>query len=182
VRKALIAFAAIALALSMSTTAASAPAASSSKITHRMQLRAVWDGEVRYPDCPLDQISPPDTGDLIQIDDPTGCWYGPVDGDIDGTIAFWETATNFVVGDVEYFFEVFTFLPDSGGVIYGVDEGIFLLRSPFPFTANGWVTATSDAWVSLRGAHYFETGRTSDINLWPITAKGTKVYFTKATE
>jgi hypothetical protein len=136
VRKALITLAAIALALSMSAPAASAPASKSDTAKHRMLLRAIWDGEVRYPDCPLDQISPPDTGTLIHIDDPTLCWYGPVEGDIDGTIAFWETATNFVVGDVEYFFEVFTFLPDSGGVINGVDEGVFLLRSPFTFSAT----------------------------------------------
>ncbi len=80
-RKALIALAAIALTLSMSAPAASAPASTSGKITHRMQLRAVWDGEVKFPDCPLDQISPPDTGSLIYIDEPTLCWYGPVHGD-----------------------------------------------------------------------------------------------------
>jgi hypothetical protein len=181
-RKVFIALAAMGLALTTSTIAASAPASTSEMVKHRMQLRAVWDGEVRYPDCPVDQIAPPDTGTLIHIDDPTLCWYGPVHGDINGTIAFWETSANYVVGDVEYFFEAFTFLPDSGGVINGVDEGVFLLRRPFTFSANGWVTATTDEWAALRGAHYFEMGATTDINFWPITAHGTKILFTKATE
>jgi hypothetical protein len=44
------------------------------------------------------------------------------------------------------------------------------------------VTTTSDEWADLRGAHYLEMGKTSDINLWPITAEGTRIFFTKATE
>lgn len=179
-RRALIALAAIGLALSMSVPAASAPTGKPAHATEGTRLRVVIDMQVMWPDCPLDTIAPPDTGSLMLVDDPTACWTGPISGDIDGTIAFWETHPNYVVGDTEYFFEVFTLLPDSGGYVYGVDEGIFLLKKPFPFRANGWVTATSDEWVDLLGAHFFETGKTSDINFWPITAYGTRASFTKA--
>jgi hypothetical protein len=180
VRKALAALAAIVLALLMSAPAASAPAGTSVPI-HGTQLRAIWDARVMWPDCPLDEIAPPDTGTLMQIDDPTGCWFGPVHGDINGTIAFWETTMNYWVDDTEYYFEVFTFLPEGGGYINGVDEGVFYAWPPlWRFSANGWVTATSDGWADLRGAHFFESGRTTDINLWPITAYGTRISFTKA--
>jgi hypothetical protein len=84
-----------------------------------------------------------------------------------------------VVGDTEYFFEVFTYLPDSGGYINGVDKGVFLLKDPFPFTARGWVTATSAEWADQLGSEYLERGNTSDINFWPITAFGTKMLMRK---
>jgi hypothetical protein len=177
VRRACIAFAAIALALSMSVPAASAPTRAPAHRAAGTHLRAIVDMVFVYPGCPL---TPPDVGDLMQIvPDATGCWYGTVEGDVDGTIAFWETSPNFVAGNTEYFFEVFTFLPESGGFVWGVDQGIWSLRS-WVFTANGWVTATSDDWTDLLGASYSERGKTSDPDGWPVTGYGTRASFTKA--
>ena len=158
----------VVFALCLSIPAASAPSST---------LRAVIDMEVVL-DCPL---TPPSPGDLLHVDDPTACWTGPVTGDINGTIAFWGTDATFVVGDTDYFMEVFTFEPDSGGYLYGVHQGVFKLKTPYLFSSKGWVTAASPEWAHLIGATYTEKGQTSDINDWPITAFGTKMTLTRAT-
>lgn len=127
---------------------------------------------MEYGPCP---VLPPAT-----VSAPETCWHGTVQGDINGTVAFWETAANYVVGTTEHFFEVFTIWPDEGGSINGVDAGIWNF-STFKFRASGRVTDTSPEWTPLLGYKYFEMGTTSDPNLGlPVTGYDTGMFLAKA--
>jgi hypothetical protein len=135
-------------------------------------LRSVIDMAFTGEPCPLE---PPDAGTLITNMDPEGCWYGTVEGDIDGTIAFWEMDARYRAGMVLWFSEIFTIVPDSGGYINGVERGIWYLKD-FRFKTTGWVTSTSPEWEDLLGAKFHEKGVTSDPGLGlPVTADGTKM-------
>lgn len=138
-------------------------------------LRGVID--MQYPGgpggvCPL---VPP-----VTVPFPSQCWYGTVEGDIDGTVAFWETDANFFPGKTEHYFEVFTILPEGGGSINGVDAGVWSFQT-FKFRAQGWVTDASPEWASMVGYKYFEMGTTSDPNLGlPVTSYDIEMFLAKA--
>ena len=165
-RKASVALVATMFALLwMSVPAAATPASEAAP------LRGVIDMAYGLP-CPV--VTP------VPVPDPAACWYGTVTGDINGTVAFWETAANYVVGTTEHFFEVFTILPVGGGSIYGVDAGVWNF-STFKFRSQGWVTDASSEWASLIGLKYFEMGRTSDPNLGlPVTGYDTEMFLAEA--
>lgn len=114
----------------------------------------------------------PVTGTFITIPDPTGCWSGPFEGDITGTVAFWETGSNYIAGKWERFFEVFTILPDSGGYINGIQHGTWSFKT-LEFSATGWITSTSSEWTELLGYRFHEAGTTTDPTVVPLTAEGT---------
>lgn len=120
----------------------------------------------------------PDTGTFIIVPDPTGCWSGTFEGDITGTVAFWETASNYVAGRWERFFEVFTIQPDSGGYINGIQKGTWSFKT-LEFSTSGWVTSTSDEWSDLLGYRFHEAGITSDPNVVPLTADNVAWSMTK---
>ena len=158
--------------LCMSTPAVAAPGSSAPLRGVIVDMTATW------PIPPLGNCpATPPPG--IVVDDPTGCWYGHVQGDIDGVIAFWESDANYVVGQTEHFFETFAFWPDSGGYITGADVGLWSFANG-KFHSNGWVTGTSPEWTGLLGYKYFEMGTTTDPNGWPITAYGTELFLAKA--
>jgi hypothetical protein len=116
----------------------------------------------------------------VNVPEPGFCWLGRIEGDVEGTIAFWETAANYVVGKAEHFFEVFLVLPDSGGSFSGTDDGLWNF-STFKFRSQGWVTAASEEWAFLVGYKFFEMGRTSNPDLGlPITADDVQVFMAKA--
>ena len=125
--------------------------------------------------CPL---TPP-----VTVPQPAACWYGTVEGDISGQVAFWETDANYIVGKTEHFFEVFTILPAGGGSISGVDAGVWNF-STFKFRAQGWVTDASSEWASLIGYKYFEMGRNSPFDpnapVLPVTAFDVEMFLAKA--
>ncbi len=124
-----------------------------------------------YGPCPIESKQP--------VLDPSGCWYGHVEGDIEGQIAFWEDPPghgneNSVAW---HFFEKFTFLPDSGGWIVGYDYGHW---SHFAkFHASGFVTDASAGWDAIVGYRFFEMGVTTCGDSG-CTAYGTEMFMAKA--
>jgi hypothetical protein len=100
-------------------------------------------------------------------------WVGSISGcSLEGSITItenWEKM--FIVGASEHFFETFTIKPDSGGVIYGEDAGVWNF-STFKFRANGRITSASEEWEDLVGYKFHEMGITSDPSNPPITASG----------
>jgi hypothetical protein len=92
-------------------------------------------------------------------------WVGTLSGcDLAGKVEYWETDQNYVVGKTEHFFETFTITPDAGGVINGVDAGVWNF-STFKFRANGWVTDATGPWTSLVGYKFHEMGTTTSPDL-----------------
>jgi hypothetical protein len=124
-----------------------------------------------YGPCPMTSAVP--------VIDPSGCWYGHVEGDINGQIAFWEDPPGDGSGSsaAYHFFEKFTFLPDSGGWFTGYDNGHW---SQFTkFHASGSVTSASKDWAGLVGYRFYEKGVTT-CDDFGCTAYGTEVRMSKA--
>lgn len=119
--------------------------------------------------CPA---TPPEAGELVHYADPALCWYGTVEGDITGTVAFWETDANYIAGKWMRFFEVMTIQPEAGGYINGIQRGTWSLKTG-SFSTSGWVTSASAEWAYLIGYRYHEAGTTSDPNVLPLTGEDT---------
>lgn len=117
-------------------------------------------------DCVISITYDPAVGDY---------WSGPVTGcALAGTIRFVESPDNYSADGLEYFFEDFTIWPDSGGVIYGKDSGVWDFTT-FKFRAKGQVTSASKEWANLVGFKFVEMGRTSDPEVLPLTAPNTSM-------
>jgi hypothetical protein len=115
-------------------------------------------------ECMINLTFDPDVGPF---------WDGTVSGcSLQGLIRIWETDENFFPGKTEHFFEIFTIWPESGGVINGVDAGVWNFKT-FKFRANGWITSASEGWDYLVGYKFHEMGRTSDPSVMPMTAPNT---------
>jgi hypothetical protein len=98
-------------------------------------------------------------------------WKGEITGGVTGTIYFWETDRNFIVGQMEAFFEEF-YIDLGDGWISGYDNGVWNFAT-FKFRAQGFVTAASENYAYMIGNFFFETGYTSDpTTTWPITGEG----------
>jgi len=70
-------------------------------------------------------------------------WEGPLTGDIEGTIQFWEHwDENYVVGGTEHFFETFIIMTDRG-TITGMDAGVWNFAT-FKFRETG------RTWLDIR--------------------------------
>jgi len=105
-------------------------------------------------------------------------WEGPLTGDIEGTIQFWEHwDENYVVGGTEHFFETFIIMTDRG-TITGMDAGVWNLAT-FKFRANGWVTDATGDWAYLVGYKMHEIGTTTAFPPPPgsTTVSGTATMF-----
>jgi len=116
------------------------------------------------------------------VPDPSGCWYGHVEGDVAGQIAFWgyDPDRAWVWNEKSMavrFFEKFTFLPDSGGWIAGYNDGHWTQWSKFH--ASGFVTDASAGWDGLVGYRFFEMGVTTCGDTG-CTAFGTEMFMAKA--
>ena len=98
-----------------------------------------------------------------------GYWRGTVTGDVTGAIGFWEQPQNYVIGDVEFFFEAFT-VTTHRGVLQGFDIGYYDLPTG-NFWAYGQVTDASRGWASLEGFAFFEWGTTSEVGVFPMTGE-----------
>lgn len=98
-----------------------------------------------------------------------GYWKGTTTGEVTGTIGFWEQPQNYIVGDVEFFFEAFT-VTTQKGVLQGFDIGYYELLTG-KFWAFGQVTQATRAWSSVEGFRFFEWGTTSPFPVFPITAE-----------
>ncbi|MFN2198427.1 MAG: hypothetical protein ACK2UW_20065 [Anaerolineales bacterium] len=115
-------------------------------------------------DCVIDITYDPEIG---------AYWQGPVTGcALAGTIRFVESPDNYSADGKEYFFEDFTIWPDSGGVIYGKDAGVWDFAT-FKFHAKGEVTDASGKWADLVGYKFVEMGRTSDPEVLPLRGPNT---------
>lgn len=105
-------------------------------------------------------------------------WEGPLTGDIEGAIEFWEHwDENYVVGGTEHFFETFIITTDHG-TITGVDAGVWNFAT-FKFRANGWVTEATGDWAYLVGYKMHEMGTTTAFPPPPgsTTVSGTATMF-----
>jgi hypothetical protein len=134
-------------------------------------LRGVIVDMATQGPCPITSMQP--------VPDPGGCWYGHVVGDINGRIAFWEDPPK---GPNErsvaaHFFELFTFLPDTGGWIVGYDDGHWSQWTKFH--ASGFVTAASPGLAGMVGYRFFEMGVTT-CGEEGCTAFGTEMFLAKA--
>jgi hypothetical protein len=87
-------------------------------------------------------------------------WKGEITGGITGTVYFWETAKNFIVGKNEHYFEDF-YIDLGTGWISGYDNGVWNFAT-FKFRAHGRVTAASENYAYLIGNFFFEEGTTTD--------------------
>jgi hypothetical protein len=89
-------------------------------------------------------------------------WLGTLaDCELEGAIQFKAVPEEYAEpGKALHFVELFTIWPDSGGVIYGKNWGVWNF-STFKFRANGWVRDASPEWEYLVGAKYHEIGTTS---------------------
>jgi hypothetical protein len=95
-------------------------------------------------------------------------WVGSLTGcAIAGTVEYWETDQNYVVGakggKVEHYFEIFK-ITTASGVIWGHEKGVYNFMSNFKFNADGWVTSATGNWAYLVGYKFHEIGWTTDPN------------------
>ncbi len=98
---------------------------------------------------------------LTPVEDPH--WIGTLSGcGLAGTVEYWETSRNYIVGKTEHFFELFK-ITTPGGVISGWDNGVWNF-STFEFRAQGEVTAATGEWAYLLGYKFHESGTTTDPN------------------
>jgi hypothetical protein len=98
---------------------------------------------------------------LTPTEDPH--WIGTLSGcGLAGTVEFWETPSNFVVGKTEHYFEIFKITTPTG-IISGWDNGVWNF-STFKFRAEGRVTAADGEWADLVGYKLHEMGTTTDPN------------------
>jgi hypothetical protein len=98
-------------------------------------------------------------------------WIGTLSGcELAGTIEYWETDQNYVVGKTEHFFEIFK-ITTPNGVISGWDNGVWNF-STFKFRAEGRVTAAYGDWAFLLGYKFHEMGTTTD----PFDPNATVIY------
>jgi hypothetical protein len=95
----------------------------------------------------------------VNLAEPAPHWVGTVTGDVSGTVEFWESPDNRIVGKVMHFYESFR-IKTSTGVIEGYDVGLWTF-STFKFHAEGFVTSATGDWAGLVGYKYHEMGYTS---------------------
>lgn len=86
-------------------------------------------------------------------------WEGPMTGDIEGTIEFWETAANFFPGTTEHYFETMK-ITTSSGVITGTNQGVFNFGT-LKFRSNAVVDDATGDWAYLVGYKMHFSGVTT---------------------
>jgi len=119
--------------------------------------------------------------EMVIVFDPMSAdphWIGPLTGDIAGTIEFWETSQNYVVGKTEHFFEKMVITTDKGDIIKGTDAGVWNFPT-YKFRANGWVAEASGQSSYLVGYKMHEMGVTTPFPPVPpaTTVTGTASMF-----
>lgn len=87
-------------------------------------------------------------------------WKGQITGEFAGTVYFWETDKNRIVGQMEHFFEEF-YIELGDGWISGYDNGVWNFAT-LKFRSHGRITAASENHESMIGTFFFEEGFTTD--------------------
>ena len=95
----------------------------------------------------------------VNLADTAPHWVGTVSGDVTGTVEFWESPDNTIVGKVMHFYETFK-ISTATSDICGYDVGLWTF-STFKFRAQGWVTTATGEWAGLVGYKFHEMGYTT---------------------
>lgn len=127
-----------------------APAAAAAHPSSASPIRGVVD--MAFGPCPMEPAIP--------VLDPSQCWFGYVQGDLGGVVAFWEDPPGAPVSphaSAWHFFEKFTFRPEGGGWFAGTEKGQWNMGTG-AFRASGPVTAASPEWAGVVGHRFHESG------------------------